>query len=38
VVEAGAGVIELEAGMVKDAKLKQQVELYIARMSKEDQI
>jgi hypothetical protein len=38
VVEAGAGVIELEAGMVKDAKLKQQVELYIARVSKEDQI
>jgi hypothetical protein len=38
VVEAGAGVIELEAGMVKDAKLKQQVELYIARVSKEDRI
>ena len=37
-VEAGAGVIELEAGMVKDAKLKQQAELYIARVSKEDQI
>jgi len=38
VVEARAGVIELEAGMVKDAKLKQQVELYIARVSKENQI
>jgi hypothetical protein len=38
VVEAGGGIIELEAGMVKDAKLKQQVELYIARVSKEDRI
>ena len=37
-VEAGGGIIELEAGMVKDAKLKQQVELYIARVSKEDRI
>ena len=40
-VEAGAGVIELEAGMVKmvkDVKLKQQAELYIARVSREDQI